>query len=205
MTNTDLFGTPEPSANRAAESATGTPQAAESAQPEQPSTNHGSAEPAGDGPDRANKRRRAPGLQGMVLAELQQLAGSLGITGTGRMRKGELIAAIRTAQGSDEQHGGENMHEQSETRQQQFETASSGSSPASGETGTGVDGGGVTASAEPSAQVPPERSAERPAERSSADQREQRTAQPSGQPHERSAEQGDQREPANRGDGSPGS
>ncbi|MGH8827340.1 MAG: Rho termination factor N-terminal domain-containing protein, partial [Jiangellaceae bacterium] len=31
-------------------------------------------------------RRRAPGLEGMVLAELQQLAGSLGITGTGRMR-----------------------------------------------------------------------------------------------------------------------
>jgi transcription termination factor Rho len=44
-------------------------------------------------------RRRAPGLEGMVLAELQKLAGGLGITGTGRMRKGQLIEAIRAAQG----------------------------------------------------------------------------------------------------------
>jgi transcription termination factor Rho len=35
----------------------------------------------------------------MVLAELQQLAGSLGISGTGRMRKGQLVDAIRVAQG----------------------------------------------------------------------------------------------------------
>ncbi|SDT50148.1 transcription termination factor Rho [Jiangella sp. DSM 45060] len=43
-------------------------------------------------------RRRAAGLEGMVLAELQQLAGSLGLKGTGRMRKGELVAAIKAAQ-----------------------------------------------------------------------------------------------------------
>jgi transcription termination factor Rho len=35
----------------------------------------------------------------MVLAELQQLAGSLGISGTGRMRKSQLVEAIRVAQG----------------------------------------------------------------------------------------------------------
>jgi transcription termination factor Rho len=35
----------------------------------------------------------------MVLAELQQLAGSLGISGTGRMRKSQLVEAIRLAQG----------------------------------------------------------------------------------------------------------
>ena len=45
------------------------------------------------------RRRRSSGLDGMVLAELQQLAGSLGITGTGRMRKSQLVDAIRTAQG----------------------------------------------------------------------------------------------------------
>ena len=44
------------------------------------------------------RRRRASGLDGMVLAELQQLAGSLGISGTGRMRKGQLVEAIRAAQ-----------------------------------------------------------------------------------------------------------
>ncbi len=43
-------------------------------------------------------RRRAAGLEGMVLAELQQLAGGLGLKGTGRMRKGELVEAIKAAQ-----------------------------------------------------------------------------------------------------------
>jgi transcription termination factor Rho len=52
------------------------------------------------------RRRRAGGLDGMVLAELQQLAGSLGISGTGRMRKGQLVEAIRAAQG-----GGSNRAE----------------------------------------------------------------------------------------------
>ena len=35
----------------------------------------------------------------MVLAELQTVASGLGITGTTRMRKGELIEAIREKQG----------------------------------------------------------------------------------------------------------
>ena len=44
-------------------------------------------------------RRRAAGLTGMLLPELQGLASSLGISGTGRMRKGELVAAIQAKQG----------------------------------------------------------------------------------------------------------
>ncbi len=44
-------------------------------------------------------RRRAPGLSGMVLAELQELAAGMGITGTTRMRKSQLIEAIRAKQG----------------------------------------------------------------------------------------------------------
>ncbi|MCU1670488.1 MAG: rho, partial [Blastococcus sp.] len=39
-------------------------------------------------------RRRGNGLSGMLLPELQRLAGELGISGTGRMRKGDLVAAI---------------------------------------------------------------------------------------------------------------
>jgi transcription termination factor Rho len=54
------------------------------------------------------RRRRAGGLDGMVLAELQQLAASLGIGGTGRMRKGQLVEAIRAAQG-----GGGSAHSES--------------------------------------------------------------------------------------------
>ena len=48
----------------------------------------------------ASRRRRATGLAGMLLPELQSLAGSMHITGTARMRKGELIAAIQLAQGA---------------------------------------------------------------------------------------------------------
>ncbi len=52
--------------------------------------------PATDG---ATTRRKSPALSGMVLAELQTVASGLGITGTTRMRKGELIEAIREKQG----------------------------------------------------------------------------------------------------------
>ena len=43
--------------------------------------------------------RKRGGLTGMVLAELRQLAGELKIPDTAGMRKGDLIAAIRQAQG----------------------------------------------------------------------------------------------------------
>jgi transcription termination factor Rho len=46
----------------------------------------------------AKARRRPAGMSGMVLSELQELASSLGISGTGRMRKGQLIEAITAAQ-----------------------------------------------------------------------------------------------------------
>jgi transcription termination factor Rho len=46
----------------------------------------------------ARSRRRGAGLSTMLLSELQALAGTLGITGTARMRKGELVAAIEARQ-----------------------------------------------------------------------------------------------------------
>lgn len=51
--------------------------------------------PAGAG----SRRRRGSGLEGMVLAELQQVASGLGIKGTARMRKSQLIEVIKEAQG----------------------------------------------------------------------------------------------------------
>jgi transcription termination factor Rho len=60
----------------------------------------GSAGPGAEktaGANGGTPRRRA-GLTGMVLAELRELAGQLGITGTGGMRKGDLIAAIKERQ-----------------------------------------------------------------------------------------------------------
>jgi transcription termination factor Rho len=43
-------------------------------------------------------RKKSGGLSGMLLPELKQLAGSLGIKGTGAMRKSALIEAISAAQ-----------------------------------------------------------------------------------------------------------
>jgi transcription termination factor Rho len=51
----------------------------------------------------ASRRRRAgSGLTAMLLPELQSMATSLGISGTARLRKGELIAAIQ-----EQQNGGD--------------------------------------------------------------------------------------------------
>ncbi|MFD4024647.1 transcription termination factor Rho [Streptomyces sp. NPDC058576] len=46
----------------------------------------------------ARRRRSGTGLEGMVLAELQQVASGLGIRGTARMRKSQLIEVIKEAQ-----------------------------------------------------------------------------------------------------------
>ncbi|GGR86562.1 hypothetical protein GCM10010169_33590 [Micromonospora fulviviridis] len=56
---------------------------------------------AGDATTAAPTRRRrsGTGLSAMLLPELQSLAASLGISGTARMRKGELISAITERQG----------------------------------------------------------------------------------------------------------
>ncbi|HEX4977366.1 MAG TPA: transcription termination factor Rho [Nocardioides sp.] len=50
--------------------------------------------PAGNAP----AKKRAGGLNGMLLPELKQMAGGLGIKGAGGMRKSQLIEAIKAAQ-----------------------------------------------------------------------------------------------------------
>ncbi|HEV7650616.1 MAG TPA: transcription termination factor Rho, partial [Actinophytocola sp.] len=80
MSNTDLLGSE--SANGTVDTAT----PADTDNAPRTSTNGGTT------------KRRA-GLSGMVLAELRELAGQLGITGTAGMRKGDLIAAIKERQG----------------------------------------------------------------------------------------------------------
>ena len=52
---------------------------------------------AAEGADGA-RRRKGTGLDAMVLPELKRLASSLGLKGTGALRKGDLIAAITAAQ-----------------------------------------------------------------------------------------------------------
>ncbi|MGH3457651.1 transcription termination factor Rho [Aeromicrobium sp.] len=58
--------------------------------------------PAAEQPETAQQskpRRSGGGLGGKVLAELQEIAGGLNISGASKMRKGELIDAIKAAQG----------------------------------------------------------------------------------------------------------
>ena len=45
--------------------------------------------------------RRSGALTAMKLAELQGLASSMGITGTGKMRKGDLVDAIKARQNGE--------------------------------------------------------------------------------------------------------
>jgi transcription termination factor Rho len=49
----------------------------------------------------ARRRRAGSGLTAMLLPELQSMASTLGISGTARLRKGELIAAIQEQQGGE--------------------------------------------------------------------------------------------------------
>ena len=58
------------------------------------------------GPSAGTRRRSSEGIGGMLLPELQRLAQSLGMTGTGRMRKGELVAAIQQRQGGGQPGSG---------------------------------------------------------------------------------------------------
>ena len=48
--------------------------------------------------DAAEKPRRSGALSTMKVAELQGLAASMGITGTAKMRKGDLVTAIKARQ-----------------------------------------------------------------------------------------------------------
>ncbi|MDQ3715821.1 MAG: transcription termination factor Rho [Actinomycetota bacterium] len=60
---------------------------------------------AGGSDTEAKPRRRASGLTGMLLPELQQLAGQLGISGTAKMRKGDLLTAIKAVQSGNTSDG----------------------------------------------------------------------------------------------------
>jgi transcription termination factor Rho len=55
---------------------------------------------SGPASDNGTAPRRRGGLSGMVMAELRQLAGQLGLSDIAGMRKNELIAAIKERQGT---------------------------------------------------------------------------------------------------------
>ncbi|GAC1440275.1 MAG: transcription termination factor Rho [Mycobacteriales bacterium] len=74
------------------------PASSDSADTEQGSA---TAAPAAATAPRTRRRATSGGLAAMVLPELQALAGELGISGVGRLRKGQLIEAIQERQGTN--------------------------------------------------------------------------------------------------------
>ncbi len=63
------------------------------------STTAGAGAPAGETVTDKPARQGGSGLSGLKLADLQRVAQSMGITGTGRMRKSQLIEAIQSKGG----------------------------------------------------------------------------------------------------------
>jgi transcription termination factor Rho len=72
----------------------------------------GTDAPAGETVTGKPARRGGSGLSGMLLADLQRLAQSMGITGTGRMRKSQLVEAIQSKQGGGGGGGGATQSQQ---------------------------------------------------------------------------------------------
>jgi len=65
---------------------------------EEPPIGHPAAEPAGAAP-RSSSRGGGGDLSKLLVSDLQRIAQELGISGTGRMRKGDLVAAIQERTG----------------------------------------------------------------------------------------------------------
>ncbi|MGY1745428.1 transcription termination factor Rho [Blastococcus sp. SYSU D00695] len=141
-------------------------------------------------------RRRGSGLSGMLLPELQRLATELGISGTARMRKGDLVAAISARQVaaiSARQVGGNGTDTADAADSRDGVPAPRGAAataaPLEAPVSGGANGGPLTApdaapAAEPTAPVAAEqprrrRAASRPAGAPTADAPE---AQPAGAP-----------------------
>ncbi len=53
----------------------------------------------------ATPKKRSGGLNSMLIADLKSMAGGLGISGAGSMKKAELISAIKAAQGGNRSAG----------------------------------------------------------------------------------------------------
>ncbi|WP_031485846.1 transcription termination factor Rho [Streptomyces bicolor] len=125
-----------------------------------------------------SRRRRGTGLEGMVLAELQQVASGLGIRGTARMRKSQLIEVIKEAQA-----GGGAAAPKAEAA-----TETKPKRRATSKARTGED-----------AEKKAEKAAEAPAEKAVAQQQIEIPGQPAGGPSRASAsERGGEDAPAER-------
>ncbi|WP_327697719.1 transcription termination factor Rho [Streptomyces sp. NBC_00459] len=134
-----------------------------------------------------SRRRRGTGLDGMVLAELQQVASGLGIKGTARMRKSQLIEVIKEAQagGGTPKAAAAPAGDAAETKPRRRATSKAR---------TGEDTAPAAAEKKAAVQV-----VEAPAEKAVAQQQIEIPGQPAGGPSRASeAERGGEDAPAER-------
>jgi len=137
--------------------------------------------------------RKGTGLSGMVLSELQQVAAGLGIKGTARMRKGQLIEAIQGAQrgaAAGTATGGRS------NGSAESAAAPTESTPATTVGGNGVAGNHTSAPAQPAAAVTQtDRSAE-PDDRDGRRETQQRQGErDTSRPSQSQTSQGHNRDP----------
>src|ERR1700761_594814 len=67
--------------------------------PEESPIGHPAADPAGAAPRSSSRSGGGGDLSKLLVSDLQRIAQELGISGTGRMRKGDLVAAIQERTG----------------------------------------------------------------------------------------------------------
>jgi transcription termination factor Rho len=140
----------------------------------------------------ATKRRRGgTGLSAMLLPELQSLAASLGISGTARMRKGELITAI-----TERQSGGAPAAETA-PRPRTREVAAAAPAPVKAEAPAAPVEAPQVAAVQPEAAPAAEGSSRRNRERSSAPRE---SAAPVAEPAATQPEAGERADRPERGD-----
>jgi transcription termination factor Rho len=84
-------------------------------------------------------RRRTGGLSAKLLPELQQLAGDLGISGTAKLRKGQLIEAIQAAQSGSGGSTTESPRRSESTSARNGETSASSSDAGGGTSAAGSE------------------------------------------------------------------
>ncbi|WP_282693277.1 transcription termination factor Rho [Streptomyces sp. CC208A] len=124
------------------------------------------------------RRRSGTGLEGMVLAELQQVASGLGIRGTARMRKSQLIEVIKEAQAG----GGSAAPAKTEAAAEAKPKRRATSKARTGETAEAAE-----PKAEKAEQAPAQQQIDIPGQPSKSPAAEQGDEQPSGERRRRRA------------------
>ncbi|PAU46842.1 transcription termination factor Rho [Streptomyces albireticuli] len=161
---TDLMGV---TASGTASSAKGNASAPATDAPAAPATGAATA---------PKRRRSGTGLDAMVLAELQQLASSLGIKGTARMRKGQLIEVIKERQAGGSAAPAKADEQAAETKPKRRATSKARTGEAAAEK---ADKPAEKAAAQQQIEIPGQPSSD---EQPAGERRRRRATAPSGSP-----------------------